>query len=187
MPQGPEEITRHCPLTVWLTGLSGAGKTTLAQKTKEVLSDAHVLAQVVDGDVMRQGICRGLGFTQEDREENLRRVSETACLLTSSGLVTIVATISPQAEAREQAREMHEKRGLPFWEVYVSTPLQVCEDRDPKGLYKKARSGDIPHFTGVSAGYDVPTSPDLVMDMSDQPEENARILADLILSAVRYH
>ncbi|XP_033644083.1 bifunctional 3'-phosphoadenosine 5'-phosphosulfate synthase-like isoform X2 [Asterias rubens] len=147
--------------TVWFTGLSGAGKTTISFALEEYLCHHGIPAYSLDGDNMRQGLNKNLGFSSEDREENIRRVSEVAKLFADGGVVCLNSFISPNAKDREAAKELHQKGGLPFYEVYVSTTLEVCEARDVKGLYKKARAGIIKGFTGIDQEYQIPQSPDV--------------------------
>jgi adenylylsulfate kinase len=148
---------------IWLTGLSGAGKSTLAYalEARLVLEERHP-AYVLDGDNVRHGLCSDLGFTPEDRDENIRRVGEAAALFADAGVIAIAGFISPYLEGRERARDRAGKSR--FIEVYLDVPVSVCEDRDPKGLYKKARAGEIPNFTGISAPYEAPASPELRLD-----------------------
>lgn len=146
---------------LWLTGLSGSGKTTLALELERQLTKHRYQAFVLDGDNVRGGLNSDLGFSPADRTENIRRISEVAALFAQSGQLVITAFISPYAADRELARQVSPDY---FHEVYVKSSLDVCERRDPKGLYKKARAGDIPEFTGISAPYEVPESPDLVVD-----------------------
>ncbi|XP_058055496.1 bifunctional 3'-phosphoadenosine 5'-phosphosulfate synthase isoform X1 [Anopheles bellator] len=147
--------------TVWLTGLSGAGKTSIAFELEAYLVSKGVPAYGLDGDNIRTGLNKNLGFSQVDREENIRRVAEVAKLFADSGVVSICSFVSPFAEDREMARKIHKDCDLKFFEVYVDTPLEVCETRDVKGLYKKARQGVIQGFTGVTQAYEAPESPDL--------------------------
>lgn len=152
----------HRGAVVWLTGLSGAGKSTLAYAIeRRLVSDKHA-AFVLDGDNVRHGLCRDLGFSAKDRDENIRRVGEVAALFAEAGVIAIAAFISPYAAGRRRACE---RAGADaFVEVFVDAPLEVCERRDPKGLYKKARSGEISNFTGVDAPYEVPVEPTLTLN-----------------------
>ncbi|XP_053691233.1 bifunctional 3'-phosphoadenosine 5'-phosphosulfate synthase isoform X1 [Sabethes cyaneus] len=147
--------------TVWLTGLSGAGKTSIAFELEAYLVSKGIPAYGLDGDNIRTGLNKNLGFSQVDREENIRRVAEVAKLFADSGVVSICSFVSPFAEDREMARKIHKDADLKFFEIYVDTPLEVCELRDVKGLYKKARQGAIQGFTGVTQAYEAPVNPDL--------------------------
>ena len=162
MEESKDIVTVNTPATVWLTGLSGAGKSTIAEATKERL-DALLGRQdkvfILDGDVVRQGLNKDLGFSADDRAENIRRISEVSRLFTLSGQLVLSAFISPYTKDREFARECH--KDSRFIEAYVSTSLECCEERDVKGLYKKARQGIIPNFTGVSDPYEAPTAAEI--------------------------
>jgi len=147
--------------TIWLTGLSGSGKSTIAAAVEHTLVKSGRPALMLDGDNLRHGLCSDLGFSAEDRAENVRRVGEVAKLLAESGVVAIASLVSPYREARERVRAAHEEAGVPFYEVYVDTPLEVCEERDPKGLYAKARAGEITDLTGVGSPYEPPERPEL--------------------------
>jgi bifunctional enzyme CysN/CysC len=173
----------HRSAIVWLTGLSGAGKTTLARGLEGELFRARVLPSVIDGDMLRAGLSRGLGFTVEDRLENMRRAAEAALLLAEGGCVAIVALISPFRVARAEISERARERGVPFAEVYVNAPLAECERRDPKSLYKRARAGELPAFTGIDSPYEAPLSPALELrtDLESVSESLAK-LADLTLN-----
>ncbi|KAK8379713.1 hypothetical protein O3P69_019601 [Scylla paramamosain] len=149
--------------TVWFTGLSGAGKTTVSFALEEYLISKGIPAYCLDGDNMRHGLNRNLGFSDEDREENIRRVSEVAKLFADSGVVALCSFVSPFSKDRQQAKKIHVESGLPFFEVFVDTPLEVCEQRDVKGLYKKARAGIIKGFTGIDSQYEKPETPDVVL------------------------
>lgn len=168
----------HQPRTVWFTGLSGSGKSTLAFAVEEALIAKGVATYVLDGDNVRFGLNRDLGFSPEDRTENIRRIGEVCRLFQDAGLVVLTAFISPYRADREQVRELHPE-GL-FAEVFVDTPLEVCEQRDVKGLYAKARAGEIPEFSGISAPYEPPLDPEIVVDTS-QPIDScvATIIAGL--------
>ncbi|NXU59633.1 PAPS1 synthase, partial [Turnix velox] len=149
--------------TVWLTGLSGAGKTTVSMALEEYLVCHGIPCYTLDGDNIRQGLNKNLGFTPEDREENVRRIAEVAKLFADAGLVCITSFISPYTQDRNNARRIHEGASLPFFEVFVDAPLHVCEQRDVKGLYKKARAGEIKGFTGIDSEYEKPEAPELVL------------------------
>jgi bifunctional enzyme CysN/CysC len=164
---------------VWLTGLSGAGKSTVARAVETRLLDAGRLAYVLDGDNLRHGLNADLGFAAADRDENVRRVAEVARLFADAGLVALVPVISPYRHARDRARRAHVMAGLPFVEVFVDTPIEICEARDPKGLYRKARAGEITGFTGIDAPYEPPVDPELVLrpDAGDAAALAAQVLA----------
>ena len=162
-----ERLMGHHALCVWLTGLSGAGKTTLAHATERLLHAAGMRTARVDGDELRTSLCRDLGFSAADRAENVRRAAAVARALFESGAVVFVALISPFAVARAEARRMFPDGA--FMEVHVSCPLDVCQLRDPKGLYAKAARGEILDMTGVGSPYEAPTLPELVIDTSGVP------------------
>jgi bifunctional enzyme CysN/CysC len=149
--------------TVWLTGLSGSGKSTVASALAALLTERGVLSYTLDGDNLRHGLNGDLGFTAEDRNENVRRVGEVARLFADGGVIALVPLISPYRAGRDHARALHETAGLEFVEVFVDTPIEVCEQRDPKGLYAKARAGEITGFTGIDDPYEEPLAPDLVL------------------------
>lgn len=169
------------PRVLWLTGLSGAGKSTLAAALHRQLADAGRMSVVLDGDAVRAGLCRGLGFSPQDRRENIRRVAEVAKLMREAGLVVVCALISPLRDDREMAREII--GAAHFREVHVATPLEVCEQRDPKGLYRHARANALPQFTGVSAPYEAPEAPDLRIDASREGVSEAVAALEALLSA----
>lgn len=154
----------HKGVVVWLTGLSGAGKSTLAMRIEHVLFNRGMQTYVLDGDNVRTGLCADLGFSNDDRMENIRRVGEVAALMANAGLITITAFISPFRTDRRRARDA---AGENFHEIYVKADLETCEERDPKGLYKKARKGEIKDFTGISSPYEPPESPDLTVDTTN--------------------
>jgi len=156
-------VLGHSPLVLWLTGLSGSGKSTIASEVEKRLIDLGMAAYLLDGDTMRTGLCSDLGFSAEDRAENIRRLTEAAYLLADSGLIVLVSAISPTRACRDAARERISPR-CDFVEIYVSAPLEVCEARDVKGLYKKARAGEIAEFTGITSPYEPPLDPELVLD-----------------------
>jgi bifunctional enzyme CysN/CysC len=152
--------------TIWLTGLSGSGKSTLANRAESELVAAGRAAYSLDGDNLRHGLNSDLAFSAEDRTENVRRVGEVARLMADAGVVTLAPLISPYADGRLAVRAAHEDAGVPFYLVHVSTPLEVCESRDAKGLYAKARAGEITDFTGINAPYEDPDHPDIAIDTS---------------------
>uniref|UniRef100_A0A0N4ZPY8 APS kinase n=1 Tax=Parastrongyloides trichosuri TaxID=131310 RepID=A0A0N4ZPY8_PARTI len=156
--------------TLWFTGLPASGKTTISMGLEQLLNRVGIPAYVLDGDNLRQGLCQNLGFSREERKENVRRVAETAKLFADSGIVTLVSLISPTEEDRELAKKKHEESGLQFFEIFVNTPLEVCERRDPKNHYKKARAGLIKCFTGVDDVYEVPKNPKLILDAAGNTE-----------------
>jgi len=165
--------------TVWFTGLSGSGKSTIANELERLLVAAGQPAYVLDGDNLRHGMNADLGFGAADRDENVRRVAEVARLFADAGLVALVPLISPYRQARERARRAHDVAGLPFVEVFVDTPIEICEARDPKGLYRKARAGEITGFTGIDDPYEAPANPELVLrpDGGDAATLAAQVLA----------
>lgn len=158
----PQSFVKRPPgkgLVVWFTGLSGAGKSTLAQALAAELSAAGHLAYILDGDTLRRGLCSDIGFSREDRAENIRRAGEVAALFADAGFVCIASFLSPYLEDRARARQM-----VPaghFIEVFINAPIELCERRDPKGLYRKARAELIPFFTGISDPYEAPESPEI--------------------------
>jgi adenylylsulfate kinase len=161
-----EQLLGHRGATVWFTGLPSSGKSTLAFTVEHALVEQGHLAYVLDGDNIRHGLNKNLGFSAEDREENIRRIAEVAKLFADAGSIAMTSFISPYRKDRDNARELHKQAGLPFIEIHVSTPVGVCEERDPKGLYKKARAGQIKQFTGVDDPYEAPLNPELVVDTS---------------------
>ena len=168
--------------TVWLTGLSGAGKSTVAEALERLLVESGRTAYRLDGDELRLGLNADLGFSAEDRTENVRRVGEVAALFAAAGLVAIVPVISPYRAGRDAARARHAGAGLPFVEVFVDTPLAVCEDRDSKGLYARSRAGELPGLTGVDAPYEAPLHPEVVLQPDDGgPEVQAKRVLGLLL------
>jgi len=152
----------HQPLVLWFTGLSGSGKSTLAHLVEEWLFEKGWYTYILDADTMRTGLNRDLGFSQQARRENIRRVGEVARLFTDAGVVVLAACISPFREDRERVRALLEPHE--FIEIFVKCPLAICEARDPKGLYKKARAGELPEFTGIDSPYEEPDNPELVID-----------------------
>ena len=154
-------------VTVWFTGLSGSGKSSVAVEVERRLVGSGRPAYVLDGDNLRHGLNANLGFSPEDRAENVRRTAAVAQLMSDAGVVTLVSLVSPYRADRDAARAAHQEAGIPFLEVFVDTPLEVAEQRDPKGLYAKARAGEIPDFTGISAPYEAPLSPELLLRPTD--------------------
>ena len=162
--------------TLWFTGLSGAGKSTIARLVEAELREREVRVEVLDGDVVRTNLSKGLGFSKEDRDTNIRRIAFVADLLSRNGVIAITAAISPYREIRDEARELMGER---FVEIFLKASVEACARRDVKGLYEKAFRGEIKEFTGVSDPYEEPLNPDLVIDTeSESPEESAaRVLA----------
>jgi len=157
-----EVMNNHKSFIVWFTGLSASGKSTLASSLEVVLHKKNMRTYVLDGDNIRQGLCKDLGFSNEDREENIRRIGEVSKLMTDAGVIVLTAFISPFVKDRQIARGLFNEGK--FIEVYCNAPIEVCESRDPKGLYKKARSGGIPNFTGISSPYEQPTNSEITLD-----------------------
>ena len=171
---------------VWLTGLPGSGKSTLASGLEQRLFAARVLSVVIDGDILRTGLCIGLGYSNEDRKENIRRAGESALLLAEAGAVAVVALISPFREDRARIAARTRALGFRFVEVYVNAPLAECERRDPKSLYKKARAGMISAFTGIDSPYEAPTEPDLELQTDrESPEQSLEKLTAATLTVFR--
>jgi len=169
--------------TVWLTGLSGSGKSTIAGAVADVLARRGGLSYTLDGDNLRHGLNGDLGFSAEDRAENVRRVAEVARLFADAGVVALVPVISPYRAGREQARLLHEAAGLTFLEVFVDASIEVCESRDPKGLYAKARAGELTGFTGIDDPYEAPLSPELVLATATTPVDEAAVAIVVALDA----
>jgi adenylylsulfate kinase len=176
-----EKLLHHHGATIWYTGLSASGKSTLAFTVEHALMQIGHLAYVLDGDNVRHGLNSNLGFSAEDREENIRRIAEVAKLFADAGVIAMTSFISPYRRDREMARKLHEEAGLIFMEVYMNTPIEICEQRDPKGLYKKARAGEIKQFTGIDDPYEPPINPELTIDMSElSPSDAAAIVLELL-------
>jgi bifunctional enzyme CysN/CysC len=179
-PAGRTALLGHRGAVIWMTGLSGSGKSTLAEALEKHLLRAGVLTAILDGDVLRTGISRNLGFSDADRKENLRRATEMALVLADAGVVVIAALISPFRSDRTLASERARERGVAFAEVFVNAPLAECERRDPKQLYRKARAGQIPMFTGIDSPYEPPLAPDLELRTDrDSVEQSLEKLARL--------
>ncbi len=166
-----KQASRERGCVIWFTGLSGSGKTTIAQIVEHKLLDAGVPIEILDGDVVRENLSKGLGFSKEDRDVNIRRIAFVAHLLQRNGAFVITAAISPYRAIRNEARAMIKD----FVEVYAEAPLEVCEERDVKGLYAKARAGEIKGFTGIDDPYEPPSSPEVVCNTAEEtPEESAQ-------------
>ena len=173
-----KQANRDRGCVIWFTGLSGSGKTTIAHKVEEILEDAGVPIEILDGDVVRENLSKGLGFSKEDRDTNIRRIAFVAHLLQRNGTFVISAAISPYRDIRDEARAMIKD----FVEVYADAPLDVCEERDPKGLYKKARAGEIKGFTGIDDPYEAPENPEVVCNTGDETvEESAQKVIDKLV------
>jgi len=171
---------------VWFTGLSGSGKSTVAREVELALVSNQINAFVLDGDNIRHGLNSNLGFSPDDRKENIRRIGEVAKLFSESNVITLTAFISPYRTDRDLARKLVPKGQ--FFEILCDAPLEVCEDRDPKGLYKKARAGEIPEFTGISAPYEAPEQAELVLKTGEESlEESTRRVLDLLAAAGIIH
>ncbi|MDH3972884.1 MAG: adenylyl-sulfate kinase [Deltaproteobacteria bacterium] len=167
------------PCLIWFTGLSGSGKSTMANVLEKELFDKGYITYMLDGDNVRHCLNKDLGFSDADREENIRRIGEVARLFVDSGCIVITAFISPFRKERELARRLLEENE--FIEVFVDTPLEVCEKRDPKGLYKKARNGEINNFTGIDSTYERPEKPEIVLDTSKMSvEEGLNVLVSFL-------
>lgn len=174
-----QNLMKQKGLTIWLTGLSGSGKSTIAVELEHALVENNHIAYILDGDNVRHGLNKNLGFSPEDRAENIRRIGEVAKLFTDSNVITVTAFISPYKEDRDEARKLQDEGE--FIEVYIKCPVEVCEERDTKGLYKKARAGEIPEFTGISAPYEEPDKAEIIVDTSTQSVDDSvrQILAYL--------
>jgi adenylylsulfate kinase len=167
--------------TLWFTGLSGSGKSTIAFTLEHALVQRGRLAYVLDGDNIRHGLNKNLGFSAGDREENIRRIGEVAKLFADCGLITMTSFISPYRKDRDGVRALHEAAQLRFVEIHLNTPIETCEQRDPKGLYKKARAGQLKNFTGIDDPYEPPLHPELTIDATHtSPQEAAAILLDYL-------
>lgn len=161
--QDRSAIKRHQPVVLWMTGLSGSGKSTIANALEyKLVNSYHAHTYLLDGDNIRSGLNAGLGFSEEDRKENIRRVGEVAKLMYNAGLIVITAFISPFQSDRDAVRSLLKPEA--FWEVFVSCPIEICLQRDPKGLYKKAMNGGISEFTGITSPYEPPASPELIVE-----------------------
>lgn len=177
-----EKILDQKGVVIWFTGLSGSGKSTLAHRVEEKLYELGKATYVLDGDNVRHGLNKNLGFSPEDREENIRRIGEVAKLFADAGLITMTSFISPYKKDRDAARALHEPGN--FIEVYVEVPLDVAEERDPKGLYKKARAGEIKGFTGIDAPYEAPEDPEITVDTDKLDLDES---AEAVVSFLKEH
>ncbi len=173
-----ERLNGHRAVCLWFTGLSGSGKSTIAREVEKMLFERGIHAYVLDGDNIRHGLNKDLGFSPEDRSENIRRIGEVAKLFVDAGFIVMTAFISPYRRDRDRVRAL--MREGEFVEVYIKCTIDVCEARDPKGLYKKARAGEIKEFTGISAPYEEPVRPELVIDTSE--EDDVRINAGKVVA-----
>ncbi|KJJ42851.1 MULTISPECIES: adenylyl-sulfate kinase [Bacillus] len=167
-----QQKNKHKSSILWLTGLSGSGKSTIANAAARELFEQGYQVIVLDGDNIRHGLNKDLGFSDEDRKENIRRIGEVAKLFVQQGTIVITAFISPFREDREQVRQLVEAGE--FNEIYIKCDLDICEQRDPKGLYKKARNGEIPFFTGIDSPYEEPEAPELVLDSGQHDREECK-------------
>lgn len=178
-----EALLHQRGMMIWFTGLSGSGKSTIAIGVERELHKRGLLCRILDGDNIRTGINAGLGFSAEDRRENIRRIAEVGKLFVDTGVITLAAFVSPTNEYRQMAREIIGADD--FYEVYVSTPLEECERRDVKGLYARARRGEVKDFTGISAPFEAPENPALDIDTSRQPlETSVQQVVELILKTI---
>lgn len=180
-----EELLKQHSVMIWFTGLSGSGKSTIAIALERELQKRGLLCRILDGDNIRSGINNNLGFSEEDRVENIRRIAEIGKLFVDTGIITIAAFISPNNDLREMAANIIGKEN--FLEIFVSTPIEECERRDVKGLYAKARRGEIKNFTGISAPFEAPENPALSIDTSKlSVEESVNKLLELILPRISF-
>jgi adenylylsulfate kinase len=176
-----EQLLGQKGMMVWMTGLSGSGKSTVALGVERELHKRGLLCRLLDGDNIRDGINRGLGFSPEDRRENIRRIAEVGKLMVDTGIITLACFVSPTEEIREMARNIIGEKD--FFEVYLSTPLSECERRDVKGLYARARRGEVKDFTGISAPFEAPEHPALAIDTTTTPlQENVMKVVEMILN-----
>ena len=182
--QDKESLLGQRGIMIWFTGLSGSGKSTVAMGVERELHAQGILCRILDGDNVRAGINNNLGFSAEDRIENIRRIAEIGKLFVQTGVVTLACFVSPTNDIRQMAREIVGKED--FLEVYISTPIEECERRDVKGLYARAKKGEVKNFTGISAPFEAPVSPDIAIDTSKIPlEESVRTLTELIIKRVK--
>ncbi|HKQ50567.1 MAG TPA: adenylyl-sulfate kinase [Phycisphaerae bacterium] len=165
--EGREKLLKQKGCTIWLTGLPSSGKSTIGFSLEHALIQQGRLAYVLDGDNIRHGLNKNLGFSAEDRAENIRRIGEVAKLFADAGVVTITSFVSPYRADRDIVRKLHDDAKVPFVEVFIDTPVDECEKRDPKGLYKKAKAGEIKNFTGISDPYEAPLKPEMVLKTAE--------------------
>jgi adenylylsulfate kinase len=169
-------LLKQMGATLWFTGLSGSGKSTIAFTLEHALVQRGRLAYVLDGDNIRHGLNKNLGFSAADREENIRRIGEVAKLFADCGVLTMTSFISPYRKDRDTVRQLHVDGKLPFIEIYCATPIETCEQRDPKGLYKKARAGQLKGFTGIDDPYEAPHQPEITLDATNTTPQQAAVL-----------
>jgi len=179
--QQREDLLKQKGVLIWLTGLPSSGKSTLAFTVEHALVERGRMAYVLDGDNIRHGLNKNLGFSAEDRAENIRRIGEVGKLFADAGMVTLSSFVSPYTSDRDEVRELMDDGD--FIEVFVDTPLEVCEQRDPKGLYAKARTGEIPNFTGISDPYEPPENPEIVIKTAEGTPEEAAAQVIALLEA----
>ena len=175
----PEEragLLKQMGATLWFTGLSGSGKSTIAFTLEHALVQQGRLAYVLDGDNIRHGLNKNLGFSAADREENIRRIGEVSKLFADCGVITMTSFISPYRKDRDLVHALHVEGKIPFIEIHVATPIETCEQRDPKGLYKKARAGQLKGFTGIDDPYEAPNSPELTLDATSTSPQDAAVI-----------
>jgi adenylylsulfate kinase len=175
-PDERNALLKQKGCTIWFTGLSGSGKSTIAYTLEHALVQRGHLAYVLDGDNIRHGLNKNLGFSAADREENIRRIGEVAKLFADAGVVTMTSFISPYRNDRDKVRALHIEGQLPFLEIHVNTPIAICEQRDPKGLYKKARAGQLKNFTGIDDPYEAPLNPELTIDATGTSPQEATVV-----------
>ena len=180
--QDRHNLIRQKGATLWMTGLSGSGKSTISVALERSLFEKGILSYRLDGDNIRLGINKNLGFSADDRKENIRRIGEVSKLFTDAGIFTLASFISPYRKDREEVRKIHEDSGLTFVEIFIDCSLESAEERDPKGLYKKARNGEIKNFTGIDDPYEAPTNPEihLISDKMSLDDEVKTVLNYLL-------